>query len=403
MELLFSTMKLAPDTEFGHIDFSYGVVAKNFQRSLEHAGMTMTFVPRPEFMPSQDNKKVHLMMRKFRAFRPIIGAYNIAVISWEFNALQDGSTPYEGLHFDQVGMLNMADQIWVASSHLKEVFESYDLQNVHFIPCPIGKPFLDKNVNGKMDRSQRALGELSFVNSIPFSTKELTPESIVPLLYAIPNQSDAKIYVTIFNPHDHRKNIEKLILSFYSFALQNSNAYLIIKCNTELKLLTSVLKLIANKISTVRDIFCKNILILNERFSEEALAKLYEFADFYFCLSHGEGQNLPLQESMAKGCVPVSVSNTAMSDCVNNDTAFEIKSHELAINIPGKVCFHNIPNLTWYDVTINDVLSVLEASLGATEQTIQSKIDKCLEVIEKKYSDVAVANLVQQNLSLINE
>lgn len=401
MDVLFSTMKTSPDKEIGHIDFSYGVVAKSFERCLSATDCKMKFVPRPEFIPKLKDVEVHLMMRKFRAFRPVNGAYNIAVISWEFNQLQKDSNEFDGIFYNQVDMLKMADEIWVASSHLKEVFESYGLSNVHFIPCPIGLPYWDDeeeiSLQNKLDKSFDSLG---FINSIAyyFSTGTDKLAETKPLYFNIPDIKNKKIFLTVFNPHDHRKNISKLIESFSSFSAKYKNAYLVIKCNTDLKLLTTVLDLIWKRSRKGVDTLLENIIIINERLDESELKRLYDLADFYFCLSHGEGQNLPLQESMARGCIPVSVSNTAMSDCVNSKSAFEIRSREIPINIEDKVCFHKIENLTWYEVSLSDVYQALERSMLAEPDELESKMKVCQEIIGQLYSDRAVGELSTKRL-----
>ena len=386
-------------------DFSYGVFFSSFSKCLNRLGIEFEHLPRPEIYPetkhTDSSLKIHLIIRKFPAIRVVAGAYNIAVIAWEFEKLQSEYSYEEGPFYDQLGTLMRVEEVWATSTHMTKVLRSNGIEQVHFLPSPVAAPFWLGPLTEAafiQRRSSRYFGRLAFLPTFSLTaisgldgegTKN--EEFELPLLKRIKNPDVAIIYISVFNPEDPRKNVETLIQVFASFSYNNSNSYLILKCNTELKSAALRLLLVSRIASTV-SMNCDNIIFLCDDLSVNQLADLYRLCDFYLCLSHGEGQNLPLQESMACGCIPVSVENTAMSDCVTANSGFVIKS--TLSNIGKKVCFHNIPGLEWYTCSVADVYKQLEKSSLATTEQLYLKYMNCVDIISNVYSEDAVASRI---------
>src|SRR5690606_16655141 len=68
----------------------------------------------------------------------------------------------------------------------------------------------------------------------------------------------------------------------------------------------------------------ESVVLFSGFLPDDQLSHLYRLADFYVCTSIAEGQNLPLMEAMVHGCVPISVTNTAMADYVTADNAVTV-------------------------------------------------------------------------------
>ena len=161
-----------------------------------------------------------------------------------------------------------------------------------------------------------------------------------------PSPRRRRIYLSVFNPEDFRKNLDSMIRGFDAFLQQGHDDLLIIKAltGTERFSLEQVVRdVMVNKLARGSAFGTENILVFNAFLTEEEMTLLYDAADFYLCTSIAEGQNLPLLEAMARGVVPVTTRTTAMLDYIDAENAVVIETERrlntnehLAGNIAGK-------------------------------------------------------------------
>lgn len=383
MKILMSSARFDKKQGIDHINFSYGVVETSFYKVLER---DVEHVYRPEFLSikSEEPKKIHLIFRKFRDIRTINGAKNISIISWEFDEIQTHSTNQEGPFYNQKNMMKMMDEVWVASLHLKKVLKRNGIENIHFIPCAI-----DMNIFRPLGATE-LVSELAFVRCHNHS-EELEVQNSRLLQKVL----DKKVFVSVFNPFDKRKNAQVLIRGFLKATANSSDAVLVVKLNmgkSDFSVAVSQLGL------SEEEILSPKVIFLTEFLTENQLAALYSLSDYYLCTSKGEGQNLPILEAMSCGVVPVSVNNTAMKDYVFRFNSFVIPSVKRPVPTGLKVCFHNIPNLTWYECSIGDVEKAVSHALAATD--FAHKIKSCISklIVRLRYSNNSIKKKVKRRL-----
>ena len=300
-------------------------------------------VDRPESIPltdtvDQEKRIIHLIWRSTEEIRILKGAYNIVCFAWEFEVLRDFDLPKTHPFINQRRMLSLVDEIWVPSSYTADILRKYGLENVHFIPAPV-----EATVNRQgSTESLLSLGQLGVVplhlNSLKTRdvNKLILQKKKKSLINAIVNDnrgtSSKTIFLAIFNPEDERKNLDLLLRSFDYFSQENPHCLLIVKLLTSQKRHTIeevVSRFVGDKLEGITIFNNNNIWLLNDFLSDEKMAALYAFADFYISLSIAEGQNLPLIEAMAAGCISISPSVTAMRDYITPENSVVVKTEEM--------------------------------------------------------------------------
>jgi glycosyltransferase involved in cell wall biosynthesis len=137
-----------------------------------------------------------------------------------------------------------------------------------------------------------------------------------------------RVFLTVCNPFDARKNLTTLIEGFLMGTAGGSGKDLLLVKLANSGAMAEPAEYLFHQ---VRPLFGdphalheEGVLFLSGLFSDVEMAQLYAGADFYLSAALGAGQNLSLLEAMAHGCVPVSVRNTAMADYIDEDDAVVI-------------------------------------------------------------------------------
>ena len=129
--------------------------------------------------------------------------------------------------------------------------------------------------------------------------------------------------------------------------------------------------------------------------SSAQMKALYGLANFYVCTSFAEGQNLPLQEAMAQGLVPISTRNTAMLDYLREENSISIDSKEIEVPFRVPVAY-GIENTRWNSCEASDVFAALTLAAGLSDVTLTTKGAKAIQSIQQGYSFERVTELINK-------
>jgi glycosyltransferase involved in cell wall biosynthesis len=402
--------------QFGAAHYSYRFAEQKFVELLSKMGHAPERIDLPPFYGPcslaalarpAGGLTIHLIFRSTENIRTIAGCYNIACFAWEFDVLKTDTLPFEHPFANQKRMLDACEEVWAPSTYSAKVLRMHGVANVRRVPAPqdpqrgIATP-ADKS---RCLRAVRALAaaHLKISNMIRFDSRSavtsLTASS------AINEAMEAnQLFLTIFNPHDKRKNLQELLLGFMTVLVQYPHAALLVKLVIpERAQVNNVLVSdIAPRFERPISIESDRILFVCDYLAQEQLSALYDIADFYVCASVAEGQNLPLIEAMAHGLVPVSTVNTAMLDYLSDQNCIEIRTRK----------FSGFERRTAADVTQRPYAvefcsqtdigrALLRAcSLSATE--VQGLQRNAQQTVREVFSSGAVGGIVGKRIEAIS-
>ena len=398
----------------GSPHYSYRFAEEKFLRCLADMAIPVHRVAMPEYysaatsyesLPRWGERHVHLVFRSTEAIRILKSGYNIVCYAWEFPFIKDSTLEGEHPFLDQKRMLGLCDEIWVPCSFTKSVLERHGLGNVHTIPAPISVPAQDK-----LPRRE-SLARIGHFDTMPLFVNFLGSGSsgrngYLPLYAAVgaPTPHPRRIYLSVFNPEDFRKNLDSMVRGFNAFLQRGRDDLLIIKALTgaeRFSLEQVVRDVMVNKLARGSAFGTENIVVFNAYLSEGEMTLLYDLADFYLCTSIAEGQNLPLLEAMARGVVPVTTRTTAMLDYIDAENAIVIETERslntneyLAGNAAGKP----------YDVEIcspQQVVAALDASAALNDDAYARLSTKAQMKVEARFSSARLQPLIAARLNAI--
>ena len=410
-----STAAISAPHRLGSPHYSYKFAEEKFLRCLKDLSIGTHFVSMPEYfsapisyesLPKYGGRNVHLIFRSTEDIRILKNGYNIVCYAWEFPFIKDITLQGEHPFLNQKRMLGLCDEIWVPCNYTKDVLERHGMRNVYTIPAPIALP-----AQAKLSRGE-TLARIGHLNTKPFLVNFLGSgstgrgEGYLPFYAAVGASGlrSRKIYLSVFNPEDFRKNLDAMVRGFDAFLQRGRDDVLIIKAITgsdRFSLDQVVRDVMLNKLDQGSAFENENIIIFNAYVSDEEMTLLYDLADFYLCTSIAEGQNLPLMEAMARGVVPVTTRNTAMLDYIDAEDAIVIETERrlntnehLAGNIAGKP----------YDVEICNpcqVVTALDSSASLEETTYARLSANARSRIEARYTSARLQPLITARLRAI--
>jgi glycosyltransferase involved in cell wall biosynthesis len=221
------------------------------------------------------------------------------------------------------------------------------------------------------------------------------------------NPPDPQIFISVFNPEDHRKNINAMLRGFYNYQRRNPNAILLIKLVTSLKRHNlrpqeMMYKLIANKLTDNGVLQSPAILFIFDYMSDEQMSALYSAADFYLCTSIAEGQNLPLLEAMAHGAIAVSPRHTAMLDYLDDDNSVAMASRRIN-NFLRYVAPANFKKPFEIDFSDeHDVFDALESAGRLSEAQRRAMSENAIATVERLYGVETVLKTITGRFEAID-
>jgi glycosyltransferase involved in cell wall biosynthesis len=307
---------------------------------------------------------------------------------------------------NQKRMLEACQEIWVPCTFSQQVLSKFGIKNVHCIPAPIEMP-VNKNTEKlpiflSLWKVQSLLLKLSnTTNRAPHS------DDILPLL-ARTCVTEAinhnLLFLTIFNPHDTRKNMQEMIFGFLTLLQKYPTAVLIVKLVLA-EQMTPLGDILHNVVRHYFDsdvtIACDRILVISGYLTEDELAALYRISDFYLCGSVAEGQNLPLLEAMSYGVVPVSTVHTAMADYLTDENSIPIKTRpfssyrrDMAANVTGRAYSVEFASQT-------DIGRALLRACTLPKDKLQQMRHDARQTIARRFSPAVVAGMIRERLAKI--
>lgn len=399
----------------GKAHYSYGFAADNFVRMLQGHGIAVREIESPEQLKNPlfaeqsglgTDEHLHLIFRSTEDIRTIPGAYNVACFAWEFDRLKDDGLPEESVLDDQVRMLRTCQEVWTPCSYTHRLLLAHGIANAHVIPAPIASPAPLRGAAG--------LGDLGLMQCTPLVTQSSGDEAAfqrlaqthATLLESQDRLSKAlaakRVFLTVCNPYDKRKNLATEIEGFLMATRDVDDAVLLVKLVTSgifeqpAGYLFHQMRVIFGNPHCLHE---ESIVLFSGFLSNAQMARLYSLADFYVCASIAEGQNLPLLEAMAQGCVPVSVRNTAMADYVDEENAVVIEEGRYSGLISGLASDAARSRL---DITFSDRYQIADAVTAALALSVEEreiKAQGARDAVSSGFSDDHVFTAISERLA----
>jgi len=340
----------------GQTDYSYAFAMRGFIRALEELEVDCSVIGHPEYISDIRDRSgatinIHIGFYPPEKIRLLKGAYNVNCFAWEFDRLRSPEESFSHHAFsDQATMLEIPDEIWIPSSHGVEAVKCAVSTPVSRVAAPVLGAHARRPRDGRPEDRDiaRAARDIADINWEPLAILPRVQQtmdgaarsrgSALTSVLASLGLEHPTIYLSIFNVHDYRKQIEPLLAGFIRFVEREPNAVLLLKMSTPHRA-----KRLANRIlmeeqitddgRMIRPMISDRIWLTDSVLTRDEMNRLYDAAAFYLCTSHAEGQNLPLIEAMARGVVPVSVDHTAMRDYISENDAIVIPSHRRPFDI----------------------------------------------------------------------
>lgn len=405
--------------EPGRAHYSYRTVRDKFCDMLSQQGAHWVDVLRPETYRDSNIKssifnqfegdRVHLSFKPAQYLRTAGGFKNIAHVAWEFDKIRSkyASQPVLPAN-DDIRMLSAFDQVWVGCEFTKKVFENHGLSSVFTVPAPIKKAqktLLNRTRNTQLADLEhikklniqcyplfvRNHGFLYSQHSISQTPSELSRVLKKTLL------NDGNAFIQILNPHDSRKNLKKTVKAFHAFHHKNPNSVLILKLTSPEKNL-AIYEILRWFINDSHALDAKGVYFTTDYIPEDSKITFFGLFDYYISPSRAEGQNLPLQEAMACGLIPLSTRNTAMTDYINEKNSIIIPSSPTEVT---HLCTsdNSIWGFEWNDCSELDIYQALNKAVQLSPSEQAAKQQAAIDIIDKKYSYAAVAESMTSALS----
>lgn len=411
----------------GFAHYSYGTVCRKFLELFESSDIPTQELMMPEiyptaahvFPPSPSARPLHLAFKPFDEIRLLKGAANVAHVAWEFDRLpQLSDLPHNhprrrNIMNDYVHVLGLQSEVWVGCSYTKQVFEAHGLTNVEVVPAPIVVNGAGRPMKRAATTSLRRIDSLALTQQNVAAYVERSETSALNggTLFRADDCSarDGRVFLSIFNPGDPRKNAASLLLGFQDFLLRTRrNDLLIIKLvldGSKDSFRDALLKGLPKHFDELGVPFylmdCPNILLVPGRLSEEELDDLYQASDFYLCASGAEGQGLPVQEAMATGLVPISSRETAMGDYVDESNGLVMRAVDAPIPLQVSEAY-GLMGLTWRVVNHQEIARALAAAVELSTTDYAQRSQAAVDRIRGQYGYDCVTSRVLARLEALS-
>jgi glycosyltransferase involved in cell wall biosynthesis len=399
----------------GRQHYSYEIARGKFETALRYLDLAIHDIPRPEIYAAPVSRQFlsgnccHLIFKPAEWIRLLKGVRNIACVAWEFDKLTAPATAGPRHPFtDMRRMLTLPDEVWTPCEFTRRVFKANGIPNVHRVPAPISVPSAPASI-----RFPDIPPEL---DKIPWIKLRIGFGRYSDINRSVPNQSSRisdiildgcgdhppQIILAILNPHDLRKNLSALIGGFLEFHSEHPDWLLLLKLvvdNTNDRLENVLAGIMSTRISGYELIDSEGIWLTTAFVPEPLLADLYRLSCAYLCTSLAEGQNLPLQEAMAWGLVPITPRHTAMLDYITGDNAVIIHSQGQPIDRPDTATGTH-PDASWHVSTSADVSHALRSFARLDALRRRELGERARATIARNFSIEAVAELIHARLIL---
>lgn len=398
----------------GFAHYSYGSVCQKFLKLFKEGGMKSQEVVMPEIYANAahmnvlegGSRPVHVAFKPYEEIRLLKGAANIAHVAWEFDKVPNFSElPYDhprrnNILNDYVHVLGLTSEVWVGCHYTKRIFEAHGLRNVQLMPAPIDTRPRDADDEAAANGLYK-IGCLEFARKSIAACIESTgkPQLDNSTMFRADDcrASGGRVFFSVVNPGDPRKNIAVLFLGFQEYLRRTKrNDLLIVKLVLDGSP-QSLRTALAEQLPKIFDyagvplsfVDCANILLVPDRLSAEELAGLYRAADFYVCTSAAEGQGLPVQEAMAAGLVPISSAETAMADYIQPDHALVMQTKVAPIPLQVSNAY-GLWGVSWRLVDHHEVVDALLRAAEMPQDEYERRSRAARAFIHKEYGFDAI-------------
>lgn len=401
--------------EPGRAHYSYRAVRDKFCNMFDQEGQPWVDLKHPEIYRDFNLKetafnkfsshKVHIAFKPTQYLRTAGGFFNVAHIAWEFDKIRSkyATDPVLPCN-DDLRMLKAFDQVWVGCEFTRSVLKRNNIENIHVIPAPCELPDqhrLSKDHEAyasKLDKISKAnikCWPVSVRNhGFMYSQHSLTnrPSDLTHIVQRVKG-NDGLAFLQILNPHDNRKNLKKLIKAFHAFHYDNPNSILILKFTSPEKN-EKVYEILRWFLGDSHALDAHGVYFTTDYIPESLKFEFFSLFDFYMSPSRAEGQNLPLQEAMAAGVIPVTTDNTAMSDYVTKNNSVVIPSRATEItHLTSSDA--STWGFQWYDCSELDILRALGHASKLSQKQMSAMVEESRRTIAEKYSYETVSKLVR--------
>lgn len=266
--------------------------------------------------------------------RPMAGAYNVLFFTWAFPDLRDHGLVTDAIADNQVAMLRLMDEIWVACAYTESVLRRYGLGQVHRIHPPVAAENSPERLT--FAAALAVLGRLPAIawrlstGASAAQNAALAFAATQPLAAhpALARPGDGRIFVTVCDPTDLTRNLLNIIEGFQIASNGAAADVLIVKL------------VIADEDGDFRNQaqyrhllpLCQGglagwddrVIFIVDALPDTLMTALLCLADFYVSAAHCDGLDLALLRAMALGIAVIAPANTCMADYISPDSAVVI-------------------------------------------------------------------------------
>ena len=410
--------------QLGTAHYSYGFAEAKFVDCLARNGWDPVRIDNPEIFKGEQTYEdligarpeqvIHIAFRSTENIRLMAGAINIAAFVWEFPVMRDRHLITDTVTEDQVHMLRLMDEIWVSCQFTMDVYARYGLDKVRIIPPPIiGRRLPVRPAFATAAEHLRAVPVMPLALGTALSREanaSLVAGGIASLVdHPTVQQRLAgeagRVFLTVCNPGDRRKNLLNVIEGFQMAAGPSERDLLIIKLvvpnrgNFRATAPMDGLQPLFNGPACVHD---PRIVVLCDYLDDEEMAALYSLADIYVSATHAEGLNLPLLEAMSLGTVPAATRNTAMLDYIDEDDAFVIRERSFPSPIPDMAArvagtIFDTPFASRFDIG-----RAIRAAMDVDAAVLAAKADVARATIERLFSETVIMAALAERFAALH-
>jgi glycosyltransferase involved in cell wall biosynthesis len=413
----------------GFAHYSYANVCRKFTDMFGNFGIAVVDLPMPEIYANVDSvatrsaghgRHAHLCFKPFNEIRLLKGAVNIGWLAWEFDQLPsferasvDGSRRWN-IFNDYKFMLAKLDEVWVGCSYTRDVFHREGIGNVQVVPAPIAMPSLpdtvlaERSAPGAESEPPLTRVDADLASIATFLDTNKSSERSISSRVAQARQRGGRVFLSIFNPGDIRKNAPALLAGFQRHVQRSkANDILIVKFVVDgtVRNLATVLREDMPLRFVQSDLLFSlidspHITYVTGNLDDAGMKWLYAMADFYLCASSAEGQNLPLLEAISRGVVPVSTACTAMADYITEGNACvtatkeQLMAHEIAST-------YGLANVTWRQADFRDVARALDRSSRLDPDALRDMRRHGFGIVRDDFGHDAIFHRVRSRLAAL--
>jgi len=410
-------------TQIGAEHYSYRFAEDAMVRLFDMAGYPTKYVSEPQIFKHRatyggllgvdSEQVVHIAFRSTGNIRPMMGARNICHFAWEFDVLKDHGLVIDSVLSNQVHMLRLMDEVWVACSYTERVLRHHGLTHVHVVPAPV--------VDESLPRRRSFIECLDLLGAIPTvplllsgalpreRNAELCEHRLAPVRqhHALQDRlagAENRIFLTVLNPADLRKNILNLIEGFQMAVGPHARDLLIVKLIVPNKgdfRSTGLYDQVRPRCNGDMAYDDGRVLFILDYLTDPQMEALFSIADYYLSATHCEGFNRPLLQAMSFGTVPISTANTAMADYIDTENAIVIAEKPYLGVIPrmaGDVAGlpYAVPVATRFDIA-----RACHAAIGQEPDEYEGMAEHAAHTVLKKFGAPTILRAAEARLAAL--